>query len=438
MRPPVRVAHVITVGQIGGAQNSIFRLLATLDADLYQPVVLCPTPSPFADLLAEIDVPTIDLPLDERFSKLSRVHDSGTGVVAGAAATVAAFVAWRRVLCQVGPDIVHTHDVKAHAVAGLAARSLRVPVVWHFRDIPTPRYRRAYRLGSYALPEAVIAISQAVADAHRFSSRKTVVVHNGVDLEAYVPTRGPVAELPWGADNPVVGTVGHTTPVKGLDVFLDAAAVIAESRPEARFVVVGGPIYATGAGGRETFGDLKRRAALLGLGERIVFTGPVDDVRPYLRAMSVFMLCSRSEGFGLAAAEAMAMALPVVATRVGGIPEVVDEGVTGLLADSEAYDQLASHALALVRDPDAGARMGHYGRSRVERLFDIREHAGRVSAVYDSLRQRGRNQFKAQGPGSSDDVSAEGGTHVWYRRVRGIQRPRTDQPDERAVDPPRT
>jgi glycosyltransferase involved in cell wall biosynthesis len=170
-----------------------------------------------------------------------------------------------------------------------------------------------------------------------------------------------------------VVTVARLSPEKDVANLVRASALVARQFPDLSVEV---------AGGGACFDDLKRLTAELGVGDRVKFLGEVRDVPALLARARMFVLPSRSEGIPLTVLEAMARGLPVVATRVGGLSEVVVEGETGLLVPSADPAALAAAMLRLWRETDTGRRMGEAGRRRVEQVFDIRRMIDDYEALY--------------------------------------------------------
>lgn len=193
---------------------------------------------------------------------------------------------------------------------------------------------------------------------------KIAVVKNGISLEALRSSQSPdsiKAELGVG-EEPVVGTVAKLRAVKGVRYFVEAAAMIHARHPSAKFLVVGdGPE-------REKLHSLASR---LGLNGHIIFAGARDDARDLLGLLDVFVLPSLSEGMPWAVLEAMAVGLPVVATRVGGVPELVDDGRTGYLVEPRDAESISDNACKLIDDPHAMKRLGSAGRKRAETDFAL-------------------------------------------------------------------
>jgi glycosyltransferase involved in cell wall biosynthesis len=267
--------------------------------------------------------------------------------------------------------------------AAVAARRRDAAVVWQIVDSrsPAPLRRAAMPLvRRYA--DAVMFDGEALIDLHGGASLSapTFVYFPPVDTDRFAPSaqhrREIRVELGIPADAPVVGTVSSLNPMKGLEHFIDAAGLIAASRPATWFVVV--------AGAPETHRAyqeaLRRRAHELALPNPIVFAGERDDVERWYSAFDVHVITSlpRSEGTTTTALEAQSCGVPVVATRVAAVAEVVDDGVTGLLVPPEQPAAVAEAVLRLVGDESQRARMGAAGRKAAVERFD----AAAVADVY--------------------------------------------------------
>ena len=276
----------------------------------------------------------------------------------------------------------------------LAARYAGVPIVLStvhnsLFDYDVPGWRRrlyvlAERLTS-PLADRIVAVSRAIARdlvaRYGVDAARTVVVHNGIDAWAFRAAREPAvvrAALGLGDGRRVIVMAGRMTPQKGWDVLLEAAARLRAVRADVACVCVGdGPLSPA----------LARRAAELELDAR--FTGARDDVADLLGCADVVVLASRSEGLPFTLLEAMALGKPVVATRVGGVPEVVEDGRSGRLVPREDPAALAT-AIADVLDSPEAAAMGARGRARVEREFTLDGMVRALEAVYHAeLQARG-------------------------------------------------
>jgi glycosyltransferase involved in cell wall biosynthesis len=286
-------------------------------------------------------------------------------------------------------DIIHTmfpaSDLWGGPIARFRRRSL---LVSSRRDMGIVRSRKhdlAYRwLGGQF--DQVQAVSDAVARAciarDGLDPRRVATVHNGVDLERIAATE-PFAGLAGAFDlNPdgatVVTAAGKVWPVKGIDILIRAAAIVCRELPRTNFLVAGwlGHDYAT---------EVQQQTESLGLSGNVKFIGRLPHIVSILKACDVFCLPSRSEGLSNALLEAMACALPAVATEVGGNPEVVLEGQTGFLVPGEDPEAAAARILDLLRDPELRARMGATGRDRVRERFTVEVMVRRMAALYRDL-----------------------------------------------------
>jgi glycosyltransferase involved in cell wall biosynthesis len=179
---------------------------------------------------------------------------------------------------------------------------------------------------------------------------------------------------------PKIGIVGNLIPIKGHEDFLRMAALLKDRGTEAEYWIIGEDIHRTGHGER-----LKQMSRRLGLNDQVVFWGFRTDIAELLNQLSVLVVASHVEPFGIVAVEGMACELPVVATRVGGIPEVIQDGVTGFLVPSRSPDDLAERVALLLFNPELRRRMGKMGRARAESMFSDETHARRISDLYSRI-----------------------------------------------------
>ncbi|HUS82659.1 MAG TPA: glycosyltransferase [Dehalococcoidia bacterium] len=284
-----------------------------------------------------------------------------------------------RLVRSLQPDIVHALHLTSYGF--LAARAGVHPCVisvWGTDVLEAPRLTPFHWLITrYALARAdrVTATGMRLAEATlRYMPPDTDVdvIPYGVDLDRFHPQeRAPQDDL-------VVGSVGRLSPEKGLKYLLRAMAEVAPHKPRARLLLAGdGPDRRS----------LERLATRLGLVDRVEFTGelPHDQVPQALARMDVFAMPSTWEGFGVAALEAAAMELPVVASNVHGIPDVVENGLTGILIPPKDVRALSRALLRLLRDPDERRRMGRAGRDMVAARYDWSANARQMQALYSDL-----------------------------------------------------
>ena len=284
--------------------------------------------------------------------------------------------------------LVHTNSLKTHIVGGLGAWMAGRPLVWHVRDLlgegeGLGLMRRAARM----LRPHIIAISQAVGSQFAGLPVAVTVIPNGIPVADFAPGDPPPnlrRELGLTATDQVVMVVSRLTPWKGHMTLLEALSLLAESWPQLKLVVVGEVAFWE----PEYEQQLKQRAADLGVGARVVWTGFRADVPDLLRLCDLFVLPSLNEPFGRAIVEAMAAGRPVVATRSGGVPEIVVDGETGLLVPPEDSPALAQAMAMLLGDPIRAREMGARGLERARTRFSADRVAVEVQDVYQQLLAR--------------------------------------------------
>jgi glycosyltransferase involved in cell wall biosynthesis len=384
-----RVLFVNPGRALGGAEHSLLLLLQGLPACGVEAEVALFGDGPFRERLSALGIPTVDVPLP-RWTRAAGRYRLPGGPVGGAALMAGGLPAALRLAAaarQAGADLIHTNGMKAHLLGGLAGWLVRVPVIWHLRDFPPTGWAgRSFHEAARRLPEMILTPSEAVAASVRLPGRgRPRVVPDPVDLDRFHPTipRDRIRqELGIGDDEPLVGMIAHLTPWKGHEVFLEIARAVASRIPHSRFVVVGGSIYETDghAGYPEA---LRQKTAALGLLDRVTFLGIRDDIPNLLAGLDVLVHPPTApEPFGRVLAEAMAVGRPVIAAHCGGIPEVVEDGVTGLLVPSADVGAFTAAVVRLLEDPMLCQRLGGAGRRRAEARFGIEAHATGVFEAY--------------------------------------------------------
>jgi glycosyltransferase involved in cell wall biosynthesis len=277
------------------------------------------------------------------------------------------------------PDLLHTHLVHGDVYGSIAARATGTPFVstrhnddryllGPFRYVDRAFARRAGRL---------IAISDAVRDflaRAGHDPRKLTTIHYGLDELPAAPSSPTPAEAGIPADAPLALAVGRLIEQKDHATLLRAFAVVREQHPQARLAILGsGPLEA----------ETRALAASLGLADAVALPGRTD-IRDWLLRADVFVHTSRWEGFGIVLLEAMLAGLPVVATRVSAVPEIVADSVTGALVPPGDAEILARELAALLADPDRRHRLGEAGRERARTEFSVARMTERTVEVYEA------------------------------------------------------
>jgi glycosyltransferase involved in cell wall biosynthesis len=281
-------------------------------------------------------------------------------------------------------DLVHIHSPMVAAVARPGLRSMRHrPAIvytehnsWDSYSLPT----RVANALTYPLDDAHLAVSAAAARSAIGPLRRRVeVLTHGIDIESVASHRAQRdakrTELVIEPDIFVVITVANLRHEKAYDVLLDAAQQARAKLPDLLFLSVGqGPLAS----------EMEERRVRLGLGDGFRFLGFRDDVHDLLAAADIFCLASRHEGLPVALMEAYALGLPVVVTRVGGLPDVVEDGRSGVLVAPEDPAALADAIVAVAADGDRRSELGRRA-SELARQFDSRVPVRRLEAVYEEV-----------------------------------------------------
>jgi glycosyltransferase involved in cell wall biosynthesis len=382
---PIRVLRVIARLNVGGPALHVTYLARGLAARGYETTLVAGDVGRGEESMAFVaeEAGVEVVPLRGLSRELSPVHD--------------AVAAWRlaRIIRRLRPDVVHTHTAKAGAVGRAAAvlAGPRRPVVVHtfhghvlrgyFGEVGTRVFRAIETILARAT-DRLIAVSPEVRDELVAlgvgPKEKFSVVRLGIELEPRVSFAGDAAEVRRrhgiAPEKFVVGWFGRMTSVKRTDDLLTTLAGVRERGIDALLVFVGD------GDDRER---LEQRAHDLGLARSCLFLGYQEDVAPWYAVCDAVILTSASEGTPVTIIEALAAGRAVVATRVGGVPDVVDEGETGFMVRPGDTHALAERLEILARNPERRAAMGAAGRERVLRRYAVDRLVDDIDALYREL-----------------------------------------------------
>jgi L-malate glycosyltransferase len=342
-----------------GGEQQVLYLSRYLHERGYDCVIACPPHSALYQRAQEAGLPTRTLPM--RYE-----------------GDVVAVWQLRNYLRREQVDILHMHAPHAHTVGLLA--SLRLSHVHQVvsRRVDFQPLRNVLSRWKYLRPAAhYVAVSEAVKRIlvdSGIATCRVQTIHSGIDLQRFDDMVSAPALFPAGTR--VVGTVGHLAGHKGHRYLLEAMPYLLQLEPRVGLVIVGDG---------KLRGALEAQAASLGIAERVCFTGFRRDVLALMQQFEVFVFSSYLEGLGTAMLDAMALRKPVVATRAGGIPEVVQDGVTGLLVPPREPQALAQAVHRLLHQPELGQRFGNAGCKRVEQYFTAQQMAAQTLQLYRRL-----------------------------------------------------
>ena len=321
-------------------------------------------------------------------------------------ATMKQQIAFGKSLRRERTQILHTYGFYPNVFAIPAARLAGVPVIigavqdvgdiWTFWQHTVQK--QCLRLADHIVVNAEAVkrdLLQRGYDAERLS-----VIPNGTDCERFrLRGDGEVVRREWNipSDVPVVGVLARLMRIKGQEVFLRSAALIAANNPHVRFVIIG-----DNSDNPEYKAELKQLTGRLGLEDRVVFTGFRTDVPELLSALSVAVSPSLGlEGMSNSILEAMAAGVPVVATRVGGTPEIVEDGVSGLLVSPGDPEALAAAISRLLHDNTMAKQLGETARRRVFGRYSLEQAVASTERLYEDLLLRARQTRPLKEPACS-------------------------------------
>jgi glycosyltransferase involved in cell wall biosynthesis len=365
---PARVVYLNSAADVGGGEKWMLALADGLDRARYASAFIVPHEGAFADAIRRRGFPVTVIDLRHLVS-------------------VGALFALARELRRLRPDLLHTAGARASFYGRVAAWLARVPAVvssvhTSIADYEVAAWRRAVYLAldraSARFATRLIATSEATAAELRrrgFAASRVVTIPNRPDPRELQPGRPRAsvrAELGARDDAVLIGVIARLTEQKGVGDFLDALARLRDRGGWHAAVVGDGPLRA----------ELVARARTLALGDRCVFTGARTDLGDLLAAFDVLAMPSRSEGLPYLLLEAMVVGVPIVATSVGGIPEVIAPGVTALLVPPRDPGALAGALGRLIDDPAARAALATAARGAAAASSPIDAMLAAVDAVY--------------------------------------------------------
>lgn len=369
-----KVLHLVEDLRIGGLERVIASIVLGLDRAEYEVHVWCLTRG------GEIAEELIEKGVSVRVFGMHTYHNP------------LHVFALSRLIRKEDIHILHTHGYFGSSFGRLAAILARTPVVishvhttyhgFSKRNLIMERFLSLFT-------DRIVCVSQAVRDfvvgVEGISERRTCLIYNGVgeSRRSKGDTSFNIDRTRFGfeAEDLVVITVASLTPHKGHQVLIDAAGMVSKRHENLRWLLVGdGPLR----------DSLESYARELQLSSRVVFTGQQRDIAPFLQLADLFVLPSTErEGLGIALIEAMAAGLPVIGTRLGGIPEVIDDGVNGILVEPGSAGELAGAMEKLATGNEMRRKMGRAGRGMYEGKFTIERMNREIDALYKRLTRDG-------------------------------------------------
>lgn len=374
----IKVLHIHTLPIISGSGINTLLTMKGLDGNKYEVEFAC---APGGSLIDKVKREGIRFQSIKHFrQKINLFNDC--------------LALWElvRLMSQKKYDIVHTHNSKAGFIGRLAARIARVPIIVHtihgfaFHEYERPPRRILFILlerFAARFSDRLITVSEPLKEwglrLNIGKPNKYVTIYDGIEVEKFkinININEKKKELRIKQEEKVVGVVAKLWEGKGHKTILEAAPRIIKEIPEVKFLFVGEGYLRS---------RLEARIQELGLSERIIFTGFREDIPEVTAIFDIAVLDSFFEGLGRVLLEAMVLGKPVIATKVGGIVDVVKDGETGILIPPRDANALAKAIITLLKDKKLAQRMGEAGKRRIDERFIAQTMVKKITALYDEL-----------------------------------------------------
>ena len=372
------VLYISSSGLTGGAETSLYHLVTGLDKSRYKPFVLCPEPGPLVENLTADEITTKVTPLPawrKLKSTITRYSVLNHLISSLAAAEI---------------HLIHSNTIWINPYAQKIGQKLGIPVICHLRDLIRKDQVRKYALNRI---DMIIPISDVVRqplEEAGIESAKIKRIYNGVDVSMFSHGRDILRE-DFPINGHLVGIVGQLNPRshwKGQRDFLQAAAEVNQHRSDVYFAIVGGDSSPASAPDHKSYiRELKELAEELGISDRVIFTGFRIDMPDVMASLDVLVSASWAEPFGRVLIEAMAAGKPVVATAAGGAPEIVQNGITGILVPPKDPQAIAKAVLYILQDSQVRQKMGSAGQRRTQEHFSLDRNIKETQAIYEKFRK---------------------------------------------------
>lgn len=376
-----RVLNVVPTLMCGGTENQFMALARMLDRTRFDVEFACLRRwGGFVDELVERNIPLTEYPVPT-FRSVTAISQQ---------ARLARHIVRSKV------QIVHAYNFYGNVFATPPARLVAPVTIASIRDRAPYLTAMQKRVQRYAcqFADCILVNADAVKDwliGEGYDPSRISVIRNGVEMTRFDNPPAPAhlrRELGLPATTPLIGVVSRLTRLKGLEYFLEAAAMIRTQVPDARFLIVG----ETSPMDRGYLGDLQQYAERCGIADCVTFTGLRRDVPAVLASLTVSVMPSLNEALSNVVLESMAAGAPTVATRVGGTPEAIQDGVTGVLVPPADSRALADAVMHLLRDRPLADALGRAARARIADHFSVRRMVRSTEDLYTELLERKRRK----------------------------------------------
>jgi glycosyltransferase involved in cell wall biosynthesis len=392
MNNPLHIAYIDHTGELGGAEHLLLTLFRSLSVVDITPILVCGQEGRLVMEVRKLGIQAEVVTLPKFYSTSwvwgnRKVINPFAVLWNGVGLFVAA---WRLIprMKNLHLDIIQTNTLFSHIYGGMVARALKIPCVWYFHDLIEPSRLAGlitfiWRILASVLPKRIVADSRAVLIPLSSNLKGRVIYPCAPDMKDkesknLVPLYQRLSVLERSI---LVGTLGRITYVKGLDTLIEAARLVISKNRDVHFVIFGGALF-----GEENYKlKLEKKVEDSGLTKNWHWMGYDELAKEYLRELDFVVFPSRREAFGLTLVEAGDSGKAAIGTMVGGIPEIIENGKTGILVPSENHQALAEAILELVNNPEFAVSLGIQARLRVEKLFNEKRYLAEFLELYKNL-----------------------------------------------------
>jgi len=391
----INICILNPAAELGGAERSLLELLRHIAGKDLLITVILPRKGPLAEKLSELGVACQIVPMPAAILGMSRRNLAGSvlSTLFTMPALLLYLVRLRRALIALNCAVIYTNGIKSHIAGSAVSCFCGCRLVWHVRDIVKKGpFLRFLRLCSIRADKIIYNSNFTAASFRGRLSPKDTVIYNGFNRAYFTDYAADPLEFrnKYGIPESSVlcGTMGVLTRGKGLEVLIDAAVPLLEKHRNLSFMITGDDIYDTpeGAGCRAR---LERLVEDKGLSPHFVFTGFLEDIRPCLSALDIFIMPSvAEESFGRSAIEAMLSKKPVIASGIGALPELIEDGISGLLVTPSSPGALVNAIDNLLRDGELRKNIALEGFLRAKTAFPVEKYASSVEKVFLGLMTR--------------------------------------------------
>ena len=356
---------------MGGAEISLLNLVKRLNKELFIPHFACSKEGPFTDELRKIKIPP-------DFVQFPSIRWPNPVQICNTIRKLLDIIKKKQI------NLIHSNQPRSNLFGAIAAKIRNVPIIWHERCLERGRFD-SDNIFSF-LPDRIICNSSAVRNRFTKGAKtdaKIRTIINGVDLREFnLELNGSTIrkEFNIDEDEPIIGTIGRIDPEKGYECFLESARIILQDFKNVRFLVVGGAFN-----NPSLEESLYEMSVEKGIDKNTIFTGFRRDIPQLLASMDVVVLPSEIDACSRVLFESMAMRKPLIATNAGGTPEIVQDGITGLLVKPGDSSEMAKCIKKLLDDKYLAEQYGNAGRKRVEEMFTIERNIRETENVYLEL-----------------------------------------------------